>query len=55
MLMKVEVIGGADKYMAVCRECYHLPNTSNHTPWKPPLDDETHGRELFPDSPTKLW
>ncbi|XP_065826518.1 thymidine kinase, cytosolic-like [Oscarella lobularis] len=23
---KVEVIGGADKYMAVCRECYGLPS-----------------------------
>lgn len=28
---KVEIIGGADKYMAVCRECYHsqiIPSNS---------------------------
>ena len=25
----VEVIGGADKYMAVCRRCYFSPNNVN--------------------------
>lgn len=25
MLKQVEVIGGADKYMAVCRKCYFSP------------------------------
>ena len=25
-IAQVEVIGGADKYMAVCRECYRLPS-----------------------------
>ena len=24
ILFQVEVIGGADKYMAVCRDCYHF-------------------------------
>ncbi|KAK3271882.1 hypothetical protein CYMTET_19795 [Cymbomonas tetramitiformis] len=24
--LEVELIGGADKYVAVCRDCYHLPN-----------------------------
>jgi len=25
---QVEVIGGSDKYIAVCRQCYHLPNVT---------------------------
>ncbi|KAK6620415.1 hypothetical protein RUM44_006816 [Polyplax serrata] len=34
----VELIGGADKYMAVCRECYHLKRASSKgdkSPLKP--------------------
>lgn len=26
LLVQVEVIGGADKYMAVCRSCYSMPD-----------------------------
>jgi hypothetical protein len=50
---QVEVIGGADKYMAVCRECY-LQGTDGRTPWKLPADGQMERRGLFFDSPTKL-
>ena len=33
----MEVIGGADKYMAVCRNCYNMPfedRCQNETPTK---------------------
>src|SRR5262249_41606332 len=28
--LEVELIGGADKYIAVCRRCYHEPNFAPH-------------------------
>lgn len=31
---KIDVIGGLDKYMAVCRECYKVPNPTKRTPFK---------------------
>lgn len=62
-LPQVEVIGGTDKYMAVCRTCYGLPEKphllptspipstspdSTHTP--PSRGGElTHGRQLLFD------
>ena len=50
---QVEVIGGVDKYMAVCRTCYTLPTTHHHlTPTETtPIrgGDISTGRQLFPD------
>ena len=49
---EVEVIGGADKYMAVCRTCHTMPDRkalvrSEYTPTRG--GDITLGRQLFPD------
>ena len=49
---EIEVIGGVDKYMAVCRTCYSIPERaalvkSEHTPIRG--GDITLGRQLFPD------
>ena len=52
-LMQVEVIGGAEKYMAVCRTCYTLPVRqpyNNVTPIRG-KSDFTVGRHLELDSP----
>jgi len=56
----VEVIGGADKYMAVCRACYHSPVTVAASPRdrlkdaarKAPLDDVSPAKKILfnPDS-----
>ena len=49
---QVEVIGGVDKYMAVCRTCYTLPTHHHLTPTETtPIrgGDITTGRQLFPD------
>ena len=48
----IEVIGGVDKYMAVCRTCYNIPERSpliksEHTPIRGM--DIPLGRQLFPD------
>eukprot|EP00118_Oscarella_pearsei_P026207 m.309607 g.309607 ORF g.309607 m.309607 type:complete len:274 (+) comp47071_c0_seq1:273-1094(+) len=43
---QIEVIGGSDKYMAVCRECYKQ-STMNVTPTKP--NQSLEGRRLFPE------
>ncbi|XP_077980452.1 thymidine kinase, cytosolic-like [Glandiceps talaboti] len=60
----VEIIGGTDKYLAACRDCYHLP-ISHHTHEETPLQNVTtssktntntnnvQGRKLFKDSPKK--
>ena len=50
---EIEVIGGADKYMAVCRTCHNMPDRkaltrSEHTPPRGG-GDITLGRQLFPD------
>ena len=50
---EIEVIGGADKYMAVCRTCHNMPDRkaltrSEHTPTRGG-GDITLGRQLFPD------
>jgi thymidine kinase len=50
---EIEVIGGTDKYMAVCRTCYTMPDRkalvrSEHTPTRGG-GDTTLGRQLFPD------
>lgn len=51
--LQVEVIGGMDKYMAVCRTCYTLPAPHHHlTPTETtPIrgGDISTGRQLFPD------
>lgn len=49
---EIEVIGGVDKYMAVCRTCYDIPERSaliksEHTPVRG--GDITLGRQLFPE------
>ena len=31
-ILQVEVIGGKDKYMAVCRTCYKMPDKVKLTP-----------------------
>lgn len=55
---QVEVIGGADKYQAVCRKCYgHLMATKEN---RPPLRDETpqnafHGKVVDSGIPRKLF
>ncbi|XP_051939339.1 thymidine kinase, cytosolic [Hippocampus zosterae] len=55
---EVEVIGGADKYQAVCRKCYgHLMATKEN---RPPLRDETpqnalHGKVVDSGIPRKLF
>ncbi|XP_071797765.1 thymidine kinase, cytosolic-like [Asterias amurensis] len=61
----VEIIGGADKYMAVCRECFKKPAFSSTTPPEEVNEDDTlhtptceetlahskiQGRKLFPTS-----
>ena len=51
----VEVIGGADKYMAVCRSCFNSAGGMEGgvmiTPTRElPSTDTT--RKLFPDSPS---
>ena len=49
---QVEVIGGMDKYMAVCRTCYTLPTHHHLTPTETtPIrgGDISTGRQLFPD------
>ena len=48
----IELIGGTDKYMAVCRTCYDMPDRSavlrsEGTPIRG--GDITLGRQLFPD------
>jgi len=51
---EVEVIGGAEKYMAVCRTCYGLPGHHHLSPTATtPIrgGDITVGRQLFPDEP----
>lgn len=54
----VEVIGGADKYMAVCRSCFHIAGgvvaDMMVTPTRelPAHTDSTTTRELFPPSPS---
>lgn len=49
---EVEVIGGTDKYMAVCRTCYNLPSKPHLTAITPIRGGEiTTGRQLFPDEP----
>ncbi|XP_022080425.1 thymidine kinase, cytosolic-like [Acanthaster planci] len=60
METKLEVIGGADKYMAVCRECFNKPahpsptQEENGNSFTTPTCDGTtitskvHGRKLFP-------
>lgn len=51
---QVEVIGGAEKYMAVCRTCYGLPGHHHLSPTATtPIrgGDITVGRQLFPDEP----
>ena len=50
---EIEVIGGADKYMSVCRSCYNVSGIGNLvvTPTRGPTPntkDETN-RELFPN------
>jgi len=49
------VIGGSDKYMAVCRSCYNLPagaNTTDLTPTRNiPSRSGGGGRQLiFPEN-----
>ncbi len=42
---QVEVIGGKDKYMAVCRTCYNLPEKPHllpTTPTPPATSDSVH-------------
>ena len=49
---QVEVIGGMDKYMAVCRTCYVQPTYHHLTPTETtPIrgGDISTGRQLFPD------
>lgn len=51
---QIEVIGGAEKYMAVCRTCYGLPGHHHLSPTATtPIrgGDITVGRQLFPDEP----
>lgn len=54
----VEVIGGADKYMAVCRSCFHSAGgvvaDMMVTPTRelPAHTDGTTTRKLFPPSPS---
>ncbi|XP_038067141.1 thymidine kinase, cytosolic-like [Patiria miniata] len=62
---QVEVIGGADKYMAVCRECFNKPAHSSLLPEENGNSIQTptcegavstskaHGRKLF-QSPKKI-
>ena len=38
----VEVIGGADKYMAVCRRCYFSPNNVNEQCSFENMQTQTH-------------
>ncbi|XP_070580666.1 thymidine kinase, cytosolic-like [Ptychodera flava] len=58
----VEIIGGTDKYLAACRECFNLPIDSHPTKDETPLQNITgssktntnvHSRKLFKDSPKK--
>ncbi|XP_054636016.1 thymidine kinase, cytosolic [Dunckerocampus dactyliophorus] len=57
--LEVEVIGGADKYQAVCRKCYGgLMAAKENQP--PPLRDETpqhalHGKRVDSTIPRKLF
>lgn len=53
----VEVIGGMDKYMAVCRSCFHSPGGVETemmvTPTRDlPAHTDSTTRELFPPSPS---
>ena len=42
------MIGGAEKYMAVCRTCYQIPGKHNHFGSTPIRGAEiTTGRQLF--------
>ena len=43
---KVEVIGGADKYMAVCRTCYKMPDKETLSPTSPTSETPSRGPEL---------
>ena len=46
--IQVEVIGGADKYMAVCRTCFQLPGRLPVTGSTPIRGGEiSTGRQLF--------
>lgn len=57
MEKKVEIIGGADKYMAVCRTCYNLPDrhTITKTMTTPTRGGDVLGHRLdldcLPDTP----
>lgn len=46
---QIELVGGMDKYMAVCRSCYSMssPHLVSTTPIRG--GDVTSGRQLFPD------
>ena len=51
-VLQVEVIGGSDKYMAVCRTCYNLPDKPHLTSTTPIRGGEVStGRQLFRDKP----
>jgi thymidine kinase len=43
---EVEVIGGADKYMAVCRTCYKMPEKETLTSTSPTSETPLRGPEL---------
>ena len=46
--LQIEVIGGVDKYMAVCRTCYKLPDQQHILGSTPVRGGEiTTGRQLF--------
>lgn len=50
---EVEVIGGADKYMAVCRDCHRLSSPVKRSPFKTldqpmiQVENYNHKKELF--------
>ncbi|XP_062869123.1 thymidine kinase, cytosolic [Trichomycterus rosablanca] len=55
---EVEVIGGADKYHAVCRACYGglMSNKENYAPKRDETPSQSRtGRQLDPGAPRKLF
>ena len=57
IIAQVEVIGGTDKYMAVCRTCYNLPDRNTFLKTEPVQTTPARGgdvilaRQLILDTP----